>query len=62
MEWLIAERLELARGMLESGAPNIESVAEASGLGSAATMRHHFRRHLGISPASYRQSFARERS
>ena len=61
MEWLIAERLALARGMLEAGATNIESVAEASGLGSAATMRHHFRRQFGISPANYRLSFARER-
>lgn len=58
-EWLIAERLRSAREMLEKdiSAP-LDDVAVASGFGSVATMRHHFRMRLGVSPSAYRQRFA----
>ncbi|WP_206020463.1 transcriptional regulator FtrA [Rhodovarius crocodyli] len=57
-EWLLAERLRAARGLLE-GPARLEDVAVASGFGSLATMRHHFRQRLGTSPAAYRKRFAR---
>ncbi|MBN8940838.1 MAG: transcriptional regulator FtrA [Rhizobiales bacterium] len=58
-EWLIGERLRAARDMLERklSAP-LEDIAAASGFGSLATMRHHFRTRLGVSPSAYRQRFA----
>jgi len=52
--WLLGERLARARDLLESSALPIEDVAAVCGFGTAATMRHHFRRGLGISPAAYR--------
>ena len=55
--WLVAERLEHARDLLESSALPVDDVAAACGFGTAATLRHHFRRTLGTSPAAYRQSF-----
>jgi AraC family transcriptional regulator, transcriptional activator FtrA len=58
-EWLIAERLRAARDMLEKDISTpLDDVAVASGFGSVATMRHHFRRRLGVSPGAYRQRFA----
>jgi AraC family transcriptional activator FtrA len=57
-EWLLAERLRSARTMLE-GTARLDDVATASGFGSLATMRHHFRTRLGTSPAAYRKRFAR---
>ena len=67
-EWLIQQRLNLAKGLLESGlkepgsresAPlGIEQVAAQSGFGNAITMRHHFRRVLGVSPSQYQAQFA----
>lgn len=57
-EWLIAARVERARELLEGEGLPIESVAECSGFGAAATLRHHFRRKIGISPAAYRAQFA----
>ncbi|HZH53232.1 MAG TPA: transcriptional regulator FtrA [Microvirga sp.] len=61
-EWLLAERLLRARELLESTTHSIEDIAAASGFGSPAGLRHHFRTRLGTSPAAYRARFARERA
>ncbi len=59
-EWLATERLNRARDLLERGSLPVEEVATLAGFGSAATLRHHFRQRLGISPASYRSRFRRD--
>jgi Helix-turn-helix domain len=41
--WLATERLARARDLLEGTALFDEAVAEASGFGTAAVLRHHFR-------------------
>lgn len=58
-EWLLVERLARARSLLESGDAAVEEVATRAGFGSAATLRHHFRQRLGLSPARYRAGFRR---
>ncbi len=55
--WLIHERVARAQELLESTAVAVEEVAIACGFGSAATLRHHFRELLGVSPAAYRGKF-----
>ncbi len=57
-EWFVAERIELAKQILEAGDVSIEEVATLVGFGSVDTLRHHFRRRLGISPRAYRERFA----
>lgn len=57
-EWLIHQRLDLAKGLLESTDLAIEQVAEKSGFANAVTMRHHFRRILGVSPREYQAQFS----
>jgi AraC family transcriptional activator FtrA len=56
-EWVIATRLEAARFLLESTATGLEEVSRSSGFGSAAALRHHFRRQVGLTPTAYRASF-----
>jgi len=56
-EWLLVERLESARQLLETSELPIEQIATASGFGSIDTLRHHFRRRLGTSPRAYRERF-----
>jgi AraC family transcriptional activator FtrA len=56
--WLLAERLDRARELLEGTALRVEDIASACGFGTAATLRHHFRRALATSPAAYRTRFA----
>src|SRR6187402_1080627 len=57
-EWLTTLRVDRARELLESSALSIDLIAGQTGLGTATTLRHHFRRKLGTSPGAYRQRFA----
>ena len=59
-EWLIDARVERARELLEHSDLSIEQIAARSGFGTAATLRHHFRRKLQLSPIGYRARFARD--
>ncbi len=55
--WLANARISRARELLKYSAHDIEEVASAAGFGSAATLRHHFRRRMRVSPSSYRRQF-----
>ena len=57
-EWLIRERVSLAKELLEAPSPPIARVAELAGFGSEESLRHHFRRVAATSPAAYRRRFA----
>lgn len=57
LQWLLDQRLGRARSLLESTDLPIEKVGELSGLGTANNLRHHFLRHLGVSPGDYRRAF-----
>jgi AraC family transcriptional activator FtrA len=57
-EWLIQQRLERAKTLLESTGQNIEIIAHHSGFETAMAMRHNFRKYLGVSPSIYRKQFS----
>ncbi|MFF8674017.1 GlxA family transcriptional regulator [Streptomyces sp. NPDC015242] len=57
LQWLLDQRLGRARSLLESTDLPIEKVGELSGLGTANNLRHHFLKHLGVSPGQYRRAF-----
>jgi transcriptional regulator GlxA family with amidase domain len=57
-KWLSMQRVLHARNLLEQTDLGIESVAARSGFGSAALLRHHFRRVVGVAPQDYRRTFA----
>ncbi|HET8555658.1 MAG TPA: transcriptional regulator FtrA [Rhodanobacteraceae bacterium] len=59
-DWLVSARVNRARELLESTPMSVDAIAGACGLGSATTLRHHFRRRLGISPVTYRARFRQE--
>jgi AraC family transcriptional regulator, transcriptional activator FtrA len=56
-EWLLRLRLLIAQDLLETTALPVGRVAERSGMGSAANLRHHFNEHVGVSPLAYRRTF-----
>lgn len=60
-DWLANARVDRAKELLESTTLSVEAVAAQSGFGSAITLRHHFRRKIGLSPLAYRQRFALNR-
>lgn len=55
--WVREQRLREAQRLLEGTGMPIDQVAEASGLGSAVTMRQLFARALGTTPSEYRRRF-----
>jgi transcriptional regulator GlxA family with amidase domain len=55
--WLTNQRVLHARRMLERDNVPIEIVAQQSGFGTSAMLRHHFTRLVGTSPAGYRRTF-----
>nr|WP_269328181.1 helix-turn-helix domain-containing protein [Kineosporia mesophila] len=57
LAWLTAERVELARRLLEQGRASMTSVAMSSGLGTTANLRAQLHRHTGLSPTEYRARF-----
>ncbi len=57
-DWLIGERVEEAKRLLVAGKLGTQEIALAVGLGTPDTLRHHFRRRVGISPREYQARFA----
>jgi AraC family transcriptional activator FtrA len=58
-EWLLRERVAIARELLEQQAQMpMARVAELAGFGSEESLRRHFRRIALTSPASYRRKFS----
>jgi transcriptional regulator GlxA family with amidase domain len=55
--WLLQQRIAIAQRLLETTNEPIEHIATRCGFSSAATLRLHFRRFLGLSPQSYRNIF-----
>ncbi|MDQ1480616.1 MAG: hypothetical protein QOI44_1477 [Actinomycetota bacterium] len=55
--WLLQQRLELARRLLETSRLSVERIAAEAGFGTATSLRQHFRRTIGVSPSVYRQAF-----
>jgi AraC family transcriptional regulator, transcriptional activator FtrA len=56
-QWLLAQRLAVARELLESSDLTLEAVAQRAGLCSATNLRRRFLRTLGTTPGAYRRAF-----
>jgi AraC family transcriptional regulator, transcriptional activator FtrA len=56
-QWLLRQRLLLAQDLLETTSMPVDQVAERSGMGSAANLRHHFHAHFGVPPLVFRANF-----
>ncbi|MFB9931465.1 GlxA family transcriptional regulator [Amycolatopsis halotolerans] len=57
LNWLHRQRLARAQELLERTDSPVEQIAASCGMGSAATLRRHFRDALGVSPSEYRATF-----
>jgi transcriptional regulator GlxA family with amidase domain len=58
MAWLRGIRIDRARELLETTTLPVDQIAARSGLGSAANLRHHFTRTVGVPPTTYRRTFS----
>lgn len=57
-DWITRARVDRARELLETTTLPLDHIAERCGLGTPTTLRHHFRKKVGVSPAQYRRRFA----
>ncbi|MFE9257229.1 GlxA family transcriptional regulator [Streptomyces sp. NPDC006879] len=58
-QWLTAQRLELAKQLLETSDLPVDLVALRSGFGSGNSLRQHMRAAFDVSPIAYRRTFRR---
>lgn len=56
-DWLLRERIEQAKRLLETTDRPIEVVAHESGFGSGSSLRKHLLACTGLTPSAYRQTF-----
>ncbi len=57
LRWMLTQRIHRAQELLENTDDGIDSVAGRVGMGTAATLRRHFNRAVGVSPDTYRRNF-----
>jgi transcriptional regulator GlxA family with amidase domain len=57
LQWLLAQRVQEARRLLEETDLPVDAVAWQAGFGTAASLRDHFRRATATTPTAYRRSF-----
>ncbi len=60
--WLNRQRIIRAQQLLEETDLGLESVAQQTGFGTAAVMRHHFLKVLQTTPTLYRRTFGARQS
>lgn len=59
LQWLLHQRIERAKELLETTALPMDQVARACGLGTADSLRGHLVRRTGLTPSAYRAQFSR---
>ncbi len=55
--WLLVQRVEHARRLLEGTDLAVDRVATAAGFGTATSLRQHLHAQVGVSPMAYRRTF-----
>jgi transcriptional regulator GlxA family with amidase domain len=58
LRWLSMQRVLHAQRLLEETGLSIEEIGQQCGFGSAALLRHHFNKTVGVGPTDYRRTFA----
>jgi transcriptional regulator GlxA family with amidase domain len=56
-QWLLQQRIDRARHLLETTDLGIDQIAQRAGLGTAASLRQHLQTTIGVAPSAYRRTF-----
>jgi AraC family transcriptional regulator, transcriptional activator FtrA len=60
LAWLLRERVDAAKAQLETSRRPLSELAERCGFGGEESLRRHFVRVVGVSPAVYRNQFGKQ--
>lgn len=55
--WLVQQRVQRARHLLEATDLPVDQVAEQAGFGTATSLRQHLHAAIGVAPLAYRRTF-----
>jgi transcriptional regulator GlxA family with amidase domain len=58
-QWLLRQRVEHARLLLETTDLGIDQIARRAGLGTGTSLRQHLHAAIGVPPTAYRRTFKR---
>ncbi|MFG2105263.1 GlxA family transcriptional regulator [Micromonospora chersina] len=58
-QWLLQQRTEHARLLLETTDLTVDQIARHVGFGTTAALRQHFHSRVGVAPTAYRRTFRR---
>lgn len=56
-QWLIHQRVDLARHYLETTEWPVDLVAHRAGFGTGVSLRQHLHAAIGVTPQAYRRTF-----
>lgn len=59
LQWLLHQRIERAKELLETTTLPMDQVARSCGLGTADSLRAHLVRRTGLTPSAYRAQYSR---
>ncbi|HEY2162749.1 MAG TPA: helix-turn-helix domain-containing protein [Gemmatimonadaceae bacterium] len=57
LQWLLGQRVLVARELLENSSLSIKQIAARTGYGTPTSLRERFKRHVGTTPVAYRDAF-----
>lgn len=57
LQWLLIQRIRRAQELLEATDDTVDAIAAATGMGTATTLRRHFKEKVGVPPDAYRRTF-----
>lgn len=55
--WLVRQRVDLARHLLETTDWPVDVVAHRAGFGTGVSLRQHLHTAIGVTPQAYRRTF-----
>ena len=55
--WLLRQRVDHARSLLETTDLGVDQIAQRAGLGTASSLRQHLHSAIGVAPSAYRRTF-----
>jgi transcriptional regulator GlxA family with amidase domain len=58
VEWLVNERLQRSRELLETSSLSVEEIAGMVGFQTATSFRQHFKQRYHVSPSAWRHTFS----
>lgn len=59
IQWVVQERVALAKELLETSTTSLSRIVESTGFGSEESLRRHFRRIVGVPLIAYRERFSK---